>query len=242
VERHFSAFALPVLALVASVSVGCGGSTPEAKPAETAEAEAPHHHSSGGPSMESEVGGLNQEEVKNVFRRQQEKLTHCWDQGRTRIPFLAGQVSFHVKVDHDGKAASVSLSESTLGDLDTEKCLMDVIQAAQFPQPVGGKEGLADYSGLEFPASDEVREPVAWSESDMGGGAKAAHAVLRTCKAQTGGSSLKATLYVNTQGKIQSVGFAGDATPSASDCAADKLKKLKFNSPGSYAAKVSLAE
>jgi hypothetical protein len=242
VKQHLSTV-LPTMLFVASAAVACGGSTPEAKPLETAEAAPTQHHEhTAGPSMESDVGGLNQEEVKKVFRRAQDKLTHCWEQGRTRIPFLAGDVSFHVKVGGDGKPDEVTLSESTLGDLDTEKCLMDVIQASQFPAPVGGKQGLADYSGLEFPVSDDIREPVAWSESDMGGGAKAAHAALRQCKAQAGGGALKATLYVDTQGKIQSVGFAGDAKPSAADCAADKLKKLKFNSPGSYAAKVSLAE
>jgi len=143
-------------------------------------------------------------------------------------------------VGSDGHPTAVYMSESTLGELETEKCMLDVIQSSKFPQPVGGKEGLADYSGVEFPASEDIRQPVAWSESDAGRGVKDARAALAACKAQGGGGSLAATIYVDTAGKVQSVGFAGDASTGAADCAAGKLKKLKFNSPGSYAAKISL--
>ncbi len=234
-SRSHEVFSLSIVAAIAVA--GCGSATPEAAPVETAEPP-PTHHSNGGMGAEAEVGGMNQDAVEKVFAQVTDKLQACQKDAASRIPYVAGDVGFHVKVDHDGKPTIVELSQSTMGDLQTEKCMVDVITGCQFPPPVGGKFGLADIANLGFPALGEVREPVPWSESDMGPGAKAACATLRACK--QGSKALSATFYVEKDGRIQSVGFAGDR--SAADCAADKLKRLKFNSPGSYAAKVSLDE
>ena len=226
-----------VVVLVAT-HAGCSGATPDAKPVDSSDAPSARKPTGGGMGTEAEVGGMNQDEVEKVFKRALGKLQGCQKDASSRIPYVAGEVGFHVKVDRDGKPQQVDVTQSTMGDLETEKCMVDVIQGCQFPAPVGGKSGIADVAGIDLPPVADVREPVPWSESDMGLGAKAAHAALRSCK--QGSGSLKATLYVTTDGRIQSVGFSGDR--NAADCAADKLKRLKFNSPGSYAAKVSLDE
>jgi hypothetical protein len=232
--RHLTAIALVAL------TAACGSSTPEPQPVDTSanEPKRVHHDNV---AVNAEIGALDEGATKKVFMSAKSKMDECWRGATSRLPYLAGSVSFRVRVDHQGHPKEVHLKESTLGDFDMEKCLVDAVKAMDFPTPQGGQDGIANFDGVEFPANDEVRAPVEWSETDMGKSAKDARQALAACKAQGGGGSLQATLYVGVDGKVKSAGVSGEASPTAGDCAVEKLKKLKFNSPGSYAAKISLA-
>jgi hypothetical protein len=234
-------FAPFTLALSIAACVGCGSSTPEPKP-ETGEAPQEAHRRGGsGISMEAEVGALNEDDVNAIFKRSEAKMNRCFQKGTERVAYLGGKVRFAVRVDSAGKA-KVFLSESTLGDRDTEKCMIDVLRSATWPTPQGGKEGRAE-SGFALDPDGDVREPVAWSESDLGKALGAAKDALDKCKSSSGAESLKATLYVETDGHASSVGVSGSGpeTEQAADCVVSAMKGITFSSPGSYAAKVSIS-
>ena len=65
---------------------------------------------------------------------------------------------------------------------------------------------------------------------------------LASCRSQAGASQIKATLYIDTDGKPLSVGVSSDDErgEEAAECVADALREITFPSPGSYASKVSV--
>jgi hypothetical protein len=119
--------------------------------------------------------------------------------------------------------------------------MIGALEAASWPRPEGG-EGLAENT-FSFEPGGEERPPVAWSPEQLGAAHKKARSALSRCRKDAGTKSLKATMYVETDGKATAVGVAsGDEKGNAAaDCAVSALKGLKYPSPGSYASKVSVS-
>ncbi len=220
---------------------GCGASPPP--PAEEAPAKQDHGggHRASGPSFEAEIGGLDDTKVKQTFEHLAEKLNGCFARGTQRLAYLAGDVRFAVRIAKDGSARWVFLKDSTLGDRETELCMIGALKATTWPRPEGG-EGLAENS-YSFEPGGEERAPVAWSPEQLGAAQRKAKSALSQCKKDAGTRSLKATMYVETDGKATAVGVAsGDEKGNAAaDCVVSALKGLKYPSPGSYASKVSVS-
>jgi hypothetical protein len=192
------------------------------------------------PGIESEIGALDEGKVKHTFERVSSKLSACFNQGTQRIAYLAGDVHVVVRVAKDGSARWAYAKDSTLGDRETEACMLEALKAETWPKPEGG-EGLAENTFSFEPGGDE-RPPVAWSPEQLGAQARGAKAAIAQCRKKAGTKSIKATLYVETDGKPSAVGVssADERGEAAASCVVDALRALKFPSPGSYAAKVSV--
>jgi hypothetical protein len=104
-----------------------------------------------------------------------------------------------------------------------------------------GGEGLAENTFNFEPGGDD-RPPVAWTPEQLGKPWKAAKTTLSQCRKKAGSGALRATLYVDTDGKAKAVGVSGadEKAEAAVSCVIDTLKALTFPSPGSYASKVSV--
>lgn len=194
------------------------------------------------PSVESEVGALDASKVQAVFDKASSALKQCYAQGVGRNELLAGDVKLAVRVAEDGSTKYAFLKESTLGDRATEECMLGVLKKQTWPKPVGGREGNADTS-FGFDPGDENRPPVEWTEARMGDAYKNAKSALARCRADAGAGPMKATLYVSTDGKATTVGVSGvDAkSEDAAKCVVGVLSGLKYASPGSYDAKVTIS-
>lgn len=234
VSARFFLFGAAVIGLSA-----CGGSEP---PPETPKAEAQQDEGRrrGGPSVESEIGALDEGKVKQTFQRSAEKLSACFARGAQKLPYMAGEVRFVVRVTKEGGARWAYVKESSLGDRDTESCMLAVLKSATWPKPEGG-EGLAENSFTFEPGGDE-RPPVSWSPEQLGAPYKNAKGTLSQCRQKAGTKALKATFYVDTDGKPAAIGVssADERGEEAVACVIDALSGLKFPSPGSYASKVSV--
>src|SRR6185369_14999537 len=121
-----AAFILPALLVAA-----CGDSTPAPKTADDKPETEEHHGSK--LSVSSEIGGLDEEKVNAAFEASLSGLERCLNQGASRVEFLGGSVSFFVKIDARGKVDGAYLEKSTLGDRDTEKCMLDAIRSRHWP-------------------------------------------------------------------------------------------------------------
>jgi hypothetical protein len=227
---------------IAAAAIGCGAAPPPpaddggAKPKE--QSAGPRAHQ--GMGSESEIGGLDETKVKQVFQSSAAKLSACYDRGAERLPYLAGDVSFRLRITRAGGVRWAHVKDSSLGDRVTEECMLAILKSAAWPRPEGG-EGLAENSFTFEPGSEE-RPPVAWSPEQLGKPFRKAKGALAKCRSGAGTGPMKATLYVDTDGKASAVGVAtaderGDAAVS---CVIDTLKSLTFPSPGSYASKVSV--
>jgi hypothetical protein len=228
------------LVALAALAAGCGGAP--AQPVEPKPELAPQHEAGpAGPTSTAEIGALDEEQTKAAFDRAGEGLTSCFTKGAERIPFLSGDVAFYVRVASDGSARYAYVEDSTLGDRETEQCMVSVLEQTTFPKPVGGEQGIAKRSMHFDPGGDE-RPPVSGSPNDLGKPLRKAKPALSKCIAEAGTGPMKATLYVDTDGKASGVGVAmsDEKGEKAASCVVDVLRGTTFPSPGSWASKVTI--
>jgi hypothetical protein len=255
-----------VLSLALFVA-GCGGSAPPPKVEEPVEES---RRSSGPvPVIQQELGSIDERAVQQTFAKLQSQLGKCQAQGRERVEWLSGEVKIFLRVDQSGKVRYGYFEESSLGDRDTEKCLLSVLSSAQWPKPIGGEAEIRN--GFGFDAGGE-RPPASWGPEKVVmpfNESKDAKKDFEKC-----GASLKGELHFTGYvvhdesaeedapppkkkggakgaahgkdkdkkgGKFHAVGVAtsNKAVAEKADCVVDVLKGLKLPSPGSYAAKVS---
>lgn len=228
--------------MAALLGAGCG-SDPKPAPKAGGDEEPTDHGREGAlPSIESEVGAMDEGKVQQVFVRSSNKLAACVQRGTQRLAYLGGKVSFKVRVDGAGRARWAYLSDSTLGDRATEECMLGVLKAASWPAPQGGREGLAGNEGMVFDPGGDERPPVDWSAERLGDALTKLRPALAACRSKAGTGAMKATMYVDTDGKPKSVGVSvsDEKGEAAVACVVDALSGATFPSPGSWAAKVSV--
>lgn len=227
--------------LLAAVSVAsaCSSSTPDSEQPET-DTTSQGGQTKSNIGIQSDIGALNESEALAAFRKASNKMQSCYEKGLSRIPYLSGDVTIAVRVPLEGKVRAY-MKASTLGDRDTERCMLDAVANVSWPAPVGGNEGLAE-SPFNFAPSEGTRSPVEWSASDAGKDVDKAVQAIGSCSNRAGVKQLSATLYVETDGKVKSVGVSGEDVKSedAAECVVKAMKDVKFNSPGSFAAKLTL--
>lgn len=236
---HFYAFVSALAALGALA--GCGGSQePVTDPSSTGSSDDSGPRRSG-MGVSSEIGALDEGKVKQVFERVAQKLSGCYASGAQRFAYLAGTVSFKVRVTQEGRARWVYVKDSNLGDRQTEECMMNVLKGATWPTPEGGEEGLAE-NGFTFEPGGDERMPVEWSSDQLGDGLRDVKPKLSECRSQAGTGPLKVTMYVETDGKPGAIGVSSsdEKGEAAVRCIIDTLNGVTFPSPGSFASKVSL--
>lgn len=228
------------LGLPALLATACGGAPPAAAtnpPAASADS-APRASQL---ATSAEIGALDERKTNAAFNRAGEQLTSCFARGTEQIGYLAGDMEFYVRVASDGRPRYVYLADSTLGDRDTEACMLDVLRRAIFPAPIGGHEGIAKRQ-MRFDPGGDARLPVSWSTDQLGAPLERASGALSRCAASAGTGPMKATMYIETDGKPVSVGVSvsDENGEKAVACVVDVLRSTTFASPGSYASKVTI--
>ncbi len=228
-------------AVALALLLGCGGSETPAKHANVQSGRPQQQDDLHGVRAMAEIGGLNEEKVEAVFKTSLSGLESCLNRGSQRIEFLAGAVSFFIKVGSDGKVEHAHLERSSLGDRETERCMLDSLRAKRWPKPVGGEHGLARKS-FDFDAPADVRPPLEWDEEHVKKALKKLKDKIAECKSGNGGA-FEATSYVSTEGSVLAVGVTPpDESGEASvDCLVETLRTASFPSPGSWPAKVTFA-
>lgn len=227
------------LTVAAFLAVACGGSSEPAPKAPSTETSGSQAEESG-IRASSEIGGLNEDAVDATFSSSVNSLERCLKSGAERVEFLGGTVSFYLKIDTTGRVDHAHLEHSTLGDRETERCMLNALRGKTWPKPVGGEHGLARKS-FSFDPPNDVREPTFWEQRDAEPGLKKVFGEVSRCKDGRHGD-FEATLYVGTDGRVLAAGVAppdedGDA---AVDCLVSVLEAASFPSPGSWPAKVTL--
>jgi hypothetical protein len=225
---------------VACLAIACGGSEPPPKTSDDApEMEDDERRPSA--DISSEVGGLNEQKVDKAFEGALDNLQSCLNDGARRVEFLGGSVSFFVKINSKGRVANAYAEKSTLGDRETEKCMLDSLRKKRWPKPVGGQVGLARKS-FDFDPPNDVRPPTEWDGENVSQVLEKLEKDIRGCKNGVSGQ-FEATLYVATDGSVLSVGVTppSEEGEEAVDCLVDALKSASFPSPGSWPAKVTFA-
>ncbi|MEY4513725.1 MAG: hypothetical protein RLZZ450_5847 [Pseudomonadota bacterium] len=187
-------------------------------------------------------GTLSPFEIEGALKPRLPKFLRCAQQRLGAVEVLAGSITLSFHVATNGAVPGVSPIASSLGDRETERCMLEVSQSTRFPPPHGGE---ADFTWpLELPGDPDVRAPVALgadaARSAVGarsGEVTAGEALHASC----GGGQMLVTAYLDTSGSVLAVGVATPdlATPTELDCIAAGVRSWVFASPGSYLGKVS---
>jgi hypothetical protein len=233
--QHFVWFSV-----VFGLGAACGGNDTPAKSArEASDDDRRSQRDESGMSASAEIGALDEAAVDNTFRASLSGLERCLRVGARRVEFLGGGVAFYIEVDGSGRLSDAYLEDSSLGDRQTERCMLSVLRDKQWPKPVGGDKGYARKS-FDFDPPNDVRPPTEWDSDRVSETLHKLAPALDECKAGARGH-FKATMYVSTDGTPLGVGIAPPdaAGEAALDCLTDKLKAATFPSPGSWPAKVS---
>lgn len=229
---------LLLLTLLACSACGAEATPPPQTQAHAKKPKA-RHDDLHGVRASSEIGGMNEDEVDKTFKGTLGSLEKCLNRGTTRVEFLGGAVSFFIKVNSGGAVEEAYFEHSTLGDRETEKCMLSVVRNKHWPKPVGGEHGLARKS-FDFDPPTDVRPPLDWDPDRIKTVLKKLNDKLTDCRDGHSGT-FEATAYVSADGSVMaaSVTPPNQAGEAAVDCLIDTIRTANFPSPGSYPAKVT---
>jgi hypothetical protein len=144
--------------------VGCGSSPPP-KAEEPAKEDARPQSSGPKLQMSQELGSIDQRKVEQTFSSLVNgALEGCHKQGRDRVEYLTGDVKVFLRIDGNGRVKYGFFEDSTLGDRDTEKCIMGIFNGTTWPKPDGGEAEVR--SGFGWGPGGE-REPTTWSSDKV---------------------------------------------------------------------------
>ena len=251
-RRGRGAIVAPLASLVvvgASLSSsGCGAPPPPREAPKEAPPPPPP-----APVVEQELGSIDEDAVERTFAKNGEALEACHSDGRARVPYLAGDVKLFLRIDRTGRVRYGFFEASSLGDRDTEKCILAALSAVSFPAPIGGEAEVRHGFGWE---GGQERAPAPF-DADKIQKALASAAGVRSrveqCKRGARGD-LAVTAYVEPGGKgkksrggakghFRALGVAASTRDAAdkSDCLVAALRELPLPSPGSFAAKVTFS-
>ncbi len=208
------------------------GTTPAGEPVTTED----------GMEIEGILGTMAPATVSRAMAQRMDRFSACFAQRYDVLPVLGGAAQLSFRVRQDGTVRWVHLTESNVGDRETERCVLGVASGMRFsPGPVGGEAEFQDT--LELQAPDDVRPPVTWQPSRLRATLREHGAALRLCSVP--GDNLRVTVYVDPGATVAAVGASFVPTdPSvdsqaALDCVTQAVARWGFPDPGSYTAKVT---
>jgi TonB family protein len=203
--------ALAALAALATATAACGGSAPPpaepAPPAPTRRKIIEDAEPEDGVQVMSEKGHLDPAAVDAALAPHRAAMTRCYTQKVGHRTWLGGRVVLQWAIAADGAVSSVRITESDLGALAVESCLVEVARQAVFAPPIGGA------AELSLPLELSVARPLAASDDAVLLAALEAQLAKLDACAKAGAAApvpedVALTLYVGRRGRAESVGFA----------------------------------
>lgn len=91
------------------------------------------------------MGSLDKNIIRRVINKNMAKVKYCYEKSLQKNPLLEGKIVVNFTIAPDGTVTAVTAKETTLGDADTETCIMKVVQSMLFPKPVGGGAVIVNY-------------------------------------------------------------------------------------------------
>jgi hypothetical protein len=191
----------------------------------------------GGMSVAGAVGGLDSAAVQRVVQQVTPEVDRCVAAARKRLPYLGGHVGISLTVNRSGRTVEAFLPRTSLGDVDTEACILSAFTSKQWPRPVGGEVGKIEQSfdfsaGYDEPprelSIDELGARMAADSEDGSSPLEAFVGQLDACR--RGGGALAVTFYLDENGLVQAVGVgtADAAARAAVDCVTAIVKTTSF--------------
>jgi len=237
--RTFVKFGCSGLTLALMLVIGCGGDD-EGEMAESTETttgeEAPVAERDDGVAITGLMGTIDADEVRMTIEPKLGRFMRCFSTRYQDIEILGGHIHMSFRVDIEGRVLWVFPNESSIGDRETERCLLETAKAIHFPRPHGGEAEFGYPLDLDPP--EDVRPPVSWAESSVADTVERNRGSVAEC-----GSGFTVTAYVGPGGEVMAAGASTSELTNAEnlDCVTDAVSQWEMPDPGSYPAKVSFS-
>jgi TonB family protein len=231
-----AALELVVLNLAVVVGTGCASETAAKRdessaPVAARAARRPASSPEDAPPamrVDSELGVLETEDVEATLQEHFEDIRGCYGRAGKAQRYAEGKVLLRFLVRGDGSSEDVLVIESSLGNYDVERCLVEVGRRISFHAPSGHKATTFEYP-VEFRSTNQV--PVL--EID---GVKVERDLatflpqLAACGPLTN-ESASAIIYIEPNGFPGSVGLAADAVldEDVGDCVVQTIRGWKMS-------------
>ncbi len=178
--------------------------------------------------LDGEMGVLETEEVDATMRAHFDDVRGCYSRAGKAQRYAGGRVLLRFLVAGDGSAQDVLVVESTLGNYDVERCLVDVGRRITFHAPSGRKPTTFEYP-VEFRSTNQV------AVLDIEG-LKVEHDVsvflpqLAVC-GRLAPEDATAVVYIESNGTPGSVGLAagGALDEDVGDCMVQTIRTWKMS-------------
>lgn len=178
--------------------------------------------------LDSELGVLDTAEVEDTLQSHFDDVRACYERAGKAQGYAGGRVLMRFLVAGDGHVEDVWVVDSSLGNYQVERCLVDVGRHVVFGAPSGHKSTTFDYP-VEFRSTNQV------AVLDIDGlkldrDLESFLPSLATCGSV---SKLPATaiMYIEPNGFPGSVGLSAEAAldEDAGDCVVQTIRRWKMS-------------
>jgi len=184
--------------------------------------------SSSGMTVDNELGVLDTDDVEATLKEHFEDIRGCYHRAGKAQRYADGRVMLRFLIGGDGIAQDVLVIESTLGNYDVERCLVEVGRRITFRAPTGHKATTFEYP-VEFRSTNQL----AVLDVD---GLKLDHDLsvflpqLAAC-GQLAAEGANAIIYIEPNGFPGSVGLAAGSTldEDVGDCMVQTIRRWKMS-------------
>jgi TonB family protein len=179
-------------------------------------------------SVDNELGVLDGEEVEATLTQHFDDIRGCYQRAGKAQRYAGGRVMLRFMIGGDGIAQDVLVIESSLGNYDVERCLVEVGRRIAFHAPSGHKATTFEYP-VEFRSTNQV----AVLDAD---GIKVEHDIsvflpqLAAC-GRLAADDANAIIYIEPNGFPGSVGLAAGSTldEDVADCMVQTIRGWKMS-------------
>jgi TonB family protein len=104
------------------------------------------------PGTASVRGALDKEIVRRIIRRHINEVRYCYEAELLRRPTLGGRVLVQFTVAASGQVVASGLQNSTLGNHQVDRCIVEAVRRWDFPRPLDGSIVIVSYPFVLTPA------------------------------------------------------------------------------------------
>lgn len=234
---------LLVSAAGACLASACGGGGAEEDRAATAtvarhddgERDEPHD----GLAMTGLMGTISADSVRDTLQMRQDRFLYCFTRRLDAVSVLGGTIELAFRVKVDGDVLWVYPKHSTIGDRETERCILEVASTAHFHRPRGGE---AEFTWpFEVAPPDDVRPALSWMADRVAPQLARDADLGARCRPPGSHVTFSITAYVAPGGTVLAAGGASSdlGGVDAVDCVLDAVRAWSMPDPISYPAKIT---
>ena len=229
---------LLLASLLCLAGFGCGGDKaarregaeggPEFALAKRKPKRAPAEDPNAAMKVENELGVLDSQDVEAVLQDRFGDIKDCYRRAGKAQRYADGRVLLRFLVNGDGTSQDVWVVESTLGNYDVERCLVEVGRRIKFRAPTGRKATTFEYP-VEFRSTHQIAVLVVDGvkvETDV-----ATFLPQLAACGQLASEGASAIIYIEPNGFPGSVGLAvGTALDEdVGDCMVQTIRRWKMS-------------